>query len=81
MHGIPRPIKDKDASRSHYYVFVSFLGKIDDLSVLPEVYIVPSTSIRNLKAVNKKSGREFMQLRKLRKKRNRYHDNWGVFLD
>ncbi len=74
------PIKDQYASRSHYYVFVSFVGKIDDPSVLPEVYIVPSTSIRNLKAVNEKSGREFIQLRRLRPKSKRYRDNWNVFL-
>lgn len=74
------PINDKVSSRSHYYVFVSFLGKIDDLSVLPEVYVVPSTSIRNLKAVHEKSGREFIQLRGLRPKSKRYRDNWSVFL-
>lgn len=74
------PIKDQHASRSHYFVFVSFLGKIDDPSVLPEVYVVPSTSIRNLKAVNDKSGREFIQLRRLRPKSKRYRDNWDVFL-
>ena len=73
------PIKDQYASRSHYYVFVSFLGKIDDPSVLPEVYVVPSTSIRKLKAVNEKSGREFIQLRRLRPKSRRYLDNWNVF--
>ena len=74
------PIKDQHVSRSHYYAFVSFLGKIDDPSVLPEAYIVPSTSIRNLKVVNEKSGREFIQLRRLRPKSKRYRDNWDVFL-
>ena len=74
------PIKDQVSSRSHYYVFVSFLGKIDDPSVVPEVYVVPSTSIRSLKAVHEKSGREFIQLRGLRPKSKRYRDNWNVFL-
>ena len=74
------PINDKRASRSHYYVFVSFLGKIDDPSVLPETYIVPSTSIRKLKFVNKKSGREFVPFRQLRTRSKRYRDNCDVFL-
>lgn len=74
------PIRDQYASRSHYYVFVSFLGRIDDPQVLPEIYVVPSTSVRNLKVVNKNSGREFVQLRRLRPKSKRYRDNWDVFL-
>ena len=74
------PIRDRDASRSHYYVFVSFLDRIDDPQVLPEIYVVPSTSVRNLKAEHKNSGREFVQLRKLRPKSKRYRDNWSVFL-
>lgn len=74
------PINDRVSSRSHYYAFVSFLGKIEDPSVLPEVYVVPSTSIGRLKAVHEKSGREFVQLRRLRPKSKRYRDNWEPFL-
>ncbi len=74
------PIRDNCASRSHYYVFVSFLDRIYDPQVLPEVYVVPSISVRNLKAVHKKSGREFVQVRKLRAKSKRYQDNWDVLL-
>ena len=74
------PINDRVSARSHYYVFVSFLGKIEDPSVLPEVYVVPSTSIGRLKAVHEKSGREFVQLRKLRPKSKRYRDNWEPFM-
>lgn len=74
------PINDKYAARSHYYVFVSFLGKIDDPSVLPETYIVPSTSIRNLKSIHEESGREYVPFRQLRTRSKRYRDNWDVFL-
>lgn len=74
------PIRDRYSSRSHYYVFVSFLGKIGKPDILPEIYVVPSTSVRTLKVVNKKSGREFVQLRRLRPKSDRYRDNWDVFL-
>jgi len=73
------PINDKYSSRSHYYAFVTFLGKIEDPTVMPEIYIVPSTSIRNLKYVHDDSGREFIQLRRLRPKSRRYKDNWDVF--
>lgn len=73
------PINDKYSSRSHYYVFVTFLGKIEDPTVMPEVYVVPSTSIRNLKYVHEGSGREFVQLRRLRPKSKRYRNNWDVF--
>ena len=73
------PIKDNYASRNHYYVFISFLGEIDDPETLPEVYVVPSTSIRRLKYVHENSGREFIELRRLRAKSKRYRDNWDVF--
>jgi hypothetical protein len=73
------PINDRSSSRSHYYVFVTFLGKIEDPTVSPEVYVVPSTSIGRLKYVHEQSGREFVQLRKLRPKSRRYRDNWDPF--
>lgn len=73
------PINDKRSSRTHYYVFVSFLGKIQDPNVSPEIYIVPSTSIRRLKYTHAKSGREFVQLSCMRSKSERYKDNWCVF--
>lgn len=59
------PMNVRYISRQHYYVFVSFLGKMNDPKLLPEVYIVPSTSLRRLKYQNKRTGREFMQLRRL----------------
>ena len=35
----------KAVKEKHYYVFVSFLDKINDPSVLPEVYVVPSADL------------------------------------
>lgn len=76
------PIHDRYRKRSHYYVFVTFLDRIDKPAVQPEVYIVPSTSIPRLKYRNRTSGREFIQLRCLREgqRERRYRDNWEVFL-
>ena len=74
------PINDRYRARSHYYVFVSFLGRITDPNMLPEIYVVPSISIPRLKYRNQRSGREFIQLRRLRPRAGRYRDNWDVFL-
>ena len=38
----------KKTAKDHFLVFVSFLGKIDDYSISPEVYIVPSTRLAPL---------------------------------
>src|ERR1700674_3569377 len=35
----------REGKENHFIVFVTFLGKISDPSVLPEVYIVPSKRI------------------------------------
>lgn len=74
------PINVRYTSREHYYVFVSFLGKMCDPGIRPETYVVPSVSLARLKYTNRKTGREFMPLRTMRARSQRYRDRWGVFL-
>src|SRR5213080_1590727 len=41
-----RPVDNVRAGKpNHYLVFVCFLGKINDLTVLPEVYVMPSEKL------------------------------------
>jgi len=42
------PIKPKLKARSHFYIFVCFLDKINNLEVAPEVYVVPSLQIKKV---------------------------------
>lgn len=42
------PINPKLKQKNHYYVFVCYLDKIDDLEVPPEVFIVPSVQINKV---------------------------------
>ncbi|MDR2070370.1 MAG: hypothetical protein LBP81_02995 [Treponema sp.] len=71
----------------HYYVFVSFLGKMEDPSLVPEVYVVPSKDIEKKHGeleggtlVWKGGNRKVIPLGKLKKLANLYRDNWKVFL-
>jgi len=72
------PINDRVSRRSHFYVFVSFLGRITETDLVPEVYVVPSTSIRRVKYTNKTSGRKFVPLRQLRARSQRYRSRWDI---
>lgn len=42
------PLTNPLRRRSHFYVFVTYRNKIGDITVSPEVYVVPSTSIIRL---------------------------------
>ena len=67
----------KKGSRGHYYVFISFLDDIENPSLLPEVYIVPSVHLRHIR-YNAPSGRKLVRLATLRKKGSEYKDAWGL---
>lgn len=73
---------------NHYYVFVSFLGKIKTLACVPEVYIVPSLDIdKKHKELEGKpfvhccpQGRKVIQYRILKKLSKKYLNRWKVFI-
>src|SRR5438128_2548387 len=75
------PIDNLKAGRAgHFIVFVTFLGKIGDPSVMPEAYIVPSERISSVSPVyrNPKGNRRVVQLRQARKLWKEFKENWDL---
>ena len=69
---------DNVAKKSgHFIVFVSYLGKMRDLSILPEVYVVPSDQVIKL-AVTHPSGKKVVHLPDLRKQGAQFHNAWQL---
>lgn len=69
----------KEGKENHFLVFVTFLGKISDLSVLPEVYIVPSKEIAApVIYVNPAKNRRVIPLRRARERWQQYKDAWNL---
>lgn len=64
---------------NHFLVLVSFLGKIGDVKIMPEVYAVPSKSVKKYLYQNPKRTRKGIQLSKMRKEGKKFKDNWKVF--
>jgi hypothetical protein len=77
------PIGDytaKARDSHHYYVFVSFLGKIGDPACPPDVFIVPARDL-DAKDLVKKYKVNDVLYSALKEHENRYKNNWAVFLD
>lgn len=68
----------KEGRQNHYIAFVTFLGKISDPSVLPEVYIVPSTEVSGVVYKNPAGNRRVIQLGKARKAWEKYKSAWEL---
>lgn len=67
----------KQKGDDHFVVFVSFLDKIDDYGVLPEVYIVPSPSVAQL-VFHAPIGRRVIQRSRLKKEGADFHNAWHL---
>jgi len=67
----------KKGSRGHFIVFVCFLGRIDDPLILPESYVVPSTSVKQV-LYNAPGGRKVVPLSKIRSKGGQFRDAWHL---
>ena len=68
----------KKKAPDHYLVFVSFLGKIADHTVLPEVYVVPSKRLAPLVYHSPNGGRQVLQLSRMRKDGTEFQDAWHL---
>jgi len=68
----------KEPKRGHYLVFVSYLGKISDPEVLPEVYVLPSSQVAKHTYLSPNGKRKVVQLSQLRKNAGRYKDAWHL---
>jgi hypothetical protein len=77
-------------SKSHYYVFVAFLNKIEDVNSMPDVFVVPSTDINTPfdELVEKTISREYKEsfgtnvvYNRLKALESKYKDRWDVFVE
>jgi hypothetical protein len=42
------PLKPKLIRRDHFYVLVSYIDKYQDISIPPEIFVIPSTRVKSL---------------------------------
>lgn len=84
------PIDNCDKiDKNHYLIFISYIKKIDDPKISPEVYIVPSVQLekpqkaldgKSLVYRNPKGNRQVVQLSRLRKLKDKFQDQWQHFV-
>ena len=76
-----------NSDKNHFIVFVSFLKKMNDLTIIPECYVVPAADIlkkqkeldgESLLYQNPKGNRKGVQYCKLNKLRNKYLNNFDL---
>ena len=68
----------KKIAKDHFLIFVSYLGKIADNSIQPEVYIVPSERLDSLIYHNPNKTRRGIQLSRMRKDGQEFRDAWHL---
>lgn len=66
----------KKGKAGHFIVLVCFLGKIEDTSVLPEVYVVPSIDLPTFIYTSPKGRRVIPLSRMRRPEGKKYKDAW-----
>jgi len=68
----------KTGRQKHFIAFVTFLGKISDPTVSPEVYIVPSDEVSALVYQNPGGNRRVVPLGRARKTWAKYRHAWQL---
>ena len=66
----------KKVAKDHFLVFVSFLGKIAEHTLLPEVYVVPSKRLAPLVYHSPNGKRQVLPLSRMRKAGSEFRDAW-----
>jgi hypothetical protein len=77
------PVDNLKAGKpNHFIVFVCFLDKIKDLTVVPEVYVVPSEKVADFTYTSPgEAKRKVVELRMLRKENGKQlRDAWHLIL-
>ena len=69
-----------EPTKHHYIALVSFLSRIHDCTVAPEVYILPSSEVERFLYRNPKGNRKGIQLARIRKDGRQYKDAWKQFV-
>lgn len=71
------PMDNYSGSRkNHYIALVTFLNHMEDHSVLPQTYIIPSSKVKAFFYHNPKGTRQGVNLSELRKRGAKYLENW-----
>jgi len=68
----------KKRANTHFLVFVSFLDRMNDHTVQPEVYVVPSRSLSRLVYHSPNGKRHVLQLSRMRKDGAAFRDAWRL---
>jgi hypothetical protein len=71
-------VDDQADKPNHYVVFLSFLKKMSDPLVLPEIYVVPHNDLKDLMYHNPKGNRKGINLSMLRSTAAAYRNNWEI---
>lgn len=71
-------VDDEANKPNHYVVFLSFLNKMNDPLVLPEIYVLPHNDLKELMYHNPKGNRKGINLSTLRSKAEDYRNNWEI---
>ncbi|MDD5693662.1 MAG: hypothetical protein PHU86_04300 [Patescibacteria group bacterium] len=68
--------------KNHLFIFVSFLNKFDDSTVGPEIYIVPSCDVMNLKVWwGAKYDQYSIMYNALKRKSKKYENAWHYLMN
>jgi len=68
----------KKVAKGHFLVFVSFLGKIGDHTMQPEVYVVPSKRLAPFVYHSPNGKRHVLQVSRMRKDGVEFRDAWDL---
>lgn len=63
---------------NHYIVFLSFLNKMSDTLVIPEIYILPYNRLSEMMYRNPKGNRKAINLSELRLNGREFLNNWEI---
>jgi len=67
----------KDAKKQHFLVFVCYCGKIREVDVSPEVWVIPSTNLAPF-VYHAPGGRKVVQRSKLLQEATKFRNAWHL---
>jgi len=72
-------VDEDNMKPNHFIVFLSFVNRIDDSEVVPEIYVVPHDEIKREDLMyHAPSGRKGVRLSTLRSNKEKYRNNWKL---
>ncbi len=70
-------VNEKADKPHHFIVFLSFLNKMDEISVVPEMFVIPHNKVKDFLYQNPKGNRKGINLSMLRNSAKEYKNNWN----